>query len=101
MTKQATYTDDEITNLVVAYAKNKNVAELALAFGRSTNSIIGKLNALGVYVKGAKPVAMKTSKKDELIITIELAAKVEMPSLKNMNTNDLQKLLDFIKLEGQ
>lgn len=101
MTKQTTtYTVEQTQELVAAYAVNKNVEELAMQFGKSVRSIISKLAREGVYEKKSAP-AKKSARKDELVIQLELFAKVEMPSLKNMTCEDLLKLVEFIKREGQ
>lgn len=101
MTKQTTtYTVEQTQELVAAYMVNKNVEELAMQFGKSVRSIISKLAREGVYEKKSVP-AKKSARKDELVIMLELFAKQEMPSLKNMTVEDLLKLVDFVKLNGQ
>lgn len=101
MTKQTTtYTVEQTQELVAAYMVNKNVEELAMQFSKSVRSIISKLAREGVYEKKSAP-AKKSARKDELVIMLELFAKQEMPSLKNMTVEDLLKLVDFVKLNGQ
>ena len=101
MTKQTTtYTVEQTQELVAAYMVNKNVEELAMQFGKSVRSIISKLSREGVYEKKSAP-AKKSARKDELVIMLELFAQQEMPSLKNMTVEDLLKLVDFVKLNGQ
>lgn len=97
---KTTYTVEQTQELIAAYQVNKNVEELALQFGKSVRSIISKLSREGVYEKKSAP-AKKSARKDELVIQLELFAKVEMPSLKNMTCEDLLKLVEFIKREGQ
>jgi Golgi nucleoside diphosphatase len=87
-TTKTTYTVEQTQELVAAYAVNKNVDELAMQFGKSVRSIISKLSREGVYEKKSAP-AKKSARKDELVIQLELFAKVEMPSLKNMTCEDL------------
>jgi hypothetical protein len=95
-----TYTIEQTVELVAAYAVNKNVDELAMQFGKSVRSIISKLSREGVYEKKSAPTK-KSTRKDELVIQLELFAQVEMPSLKNMTCEDLLKLVEFVKLQGQ
>lgn len=99
-TTKTTYTVEQTQELIAAYQVNKNVEELAMQFGKSVRSIISKLSREGVYEKKSAP-AKKSARKDELVIQLELFAKVEMPSLKNMTCEDLLKLVEFIKREGQ
>lgn len=102
MTKAAIYTAEQTAELVAAYATNKNVEELAMLFGRTARSIIAKLSREGVYERKApvRETGVRSSK-EELVIAIELFAQVEMPSLRAMTRNDLEKLIAFIKREGQ
>lgn len=100
MSKSVTYTAEQTAELVAAYGQNRNVEELALQFGRTVRSVIAKLTREGVYER--KTVARESvGRKDELVLNIELFAKVEMKSLRNMTRADLEKLMDFIKREGQ
>ena len=96
-----TYTQEQTVELLEAYKLNKNVEELALKFGKSARSIISKLSREGVYEK--KTATPKTARggKQELVIMLELFAQVEMPSLQKMTVEDLQKLIDFVKIQGQ
>ena len=98
------YTAEQTAELIAKYAggRGATVDELALALGRSVRSIVAKLSREGVYAKSERVAkAAVSGGKDELVLTIELIAKVEMPSLNKMTRVDLQKLMDFIKREGQ
>jgi hypothetical protein len=99
--KPVTYTPEQTLELVELYKAGQSTDELALAFGKSVRSIVAKLAREGVYQKKEKAAkALGSTRKDEVVLTLELAAGVEMPSLHKCTKEDLEKLLAFIKREG-
>lgn len=100
-TKPVTYTQEQTSQLVDGYKAGQTVEELALVFSKSVRSIVAKLSREGVYQKKEKAAkASGSTRKDEIVLTLELAAGVEMPSLHKATKEDLEKLLAFIKREG-
>lgn len=100
-TKPVTYTAEQTTELVDAYKGGRSVDELALQFGKTVRSVVAKLSREGVYVKTAAPKESSgAGRKDEIVLALELAAGVEMPSLHKMTKADLEKLLDFVRIAG-
>lgn len=97
-TKPVTYTVEQTAELVANYAAGTSVDELALKFGKSVRSVVAKLSREGVYVKKAE--AAGASRKEEIVLALELAARVEMPSLHKMTKADLEKLLNFVRIAG-
>ena len=97
-----TYTPEATAELVANYVGGTSVDELALKFGKSVRSVVAKLSREGVYRKASaapKEVA-GAGRKDEIVLALELAAGVEMPSLHKMTKVDLDKLLNFARLAG-
>ena len=82
-TKPVTYTVEQTAELVAGYTGGTSVDELALKFGKSVRSVVAKLSREGVYVKkvAAAKTAAGPSRKEEVVLALELAAGVEMPSL--------------------
>lgn len=102
-TKPVTYTVEQTAELVAGYAGGISVDELALKFGKSVRSIVAKLSREGVYVKkvaAAKESTSRASRKEEVVLALELAAGVEMPSLHKCTKGDLEKLLNFVRIAG-
>ena len=101
-TKPVTYTAEQAVELVEAYKAGTSVDELALKFGKSVRSIVAKLSREGVYVKKAAAAkeAAGTSRKEEIVLALELAAGVELPSFHKCTKSDLEKLLDFVRIQG-
>lgn len=101
-TKPLTYTVEQTNELVADYAAGTSVDELALKFGKSVRSIVAKLSREGVYVKkvAAAKEAAGASRKEEVVLALELAAGTEMPSLHKCTKADLEKLLNFARLSG-
>ena len=101
-TKPVTYTVEQTQSLVADYAAGTSVDELALKFGKSVRSIVAKLSREGVYVKkvAAAKEAAGASRKEEVVLALELAAGTEMPSLHKCTKADLEKLLNFARLSG-
>ena len=96
-----TYTPEATAELIANYCAGRSVDELALQFGKSVRSVVAKLSREGVYVKTAAPKESSgASRKDEIVLALELAAGVEMPSLHKMTKVDLDKLLNFARLAG-
>lgn len=102
-TKPVTYTVEQTAELVANYVGGTSVDELALKFGKSVRSVVAKLSREGVYVKkvaAAKEPAVRASRKEEIVLTLEFAAGTEMPSLHKCTKGDLEKLLNFARLSG-
>lgn len=98
---EKTYTDEQTTLLVTQYKAGETVEELALQLGKSVRSVVAKLAREGVYQKKATTAQKQTStKKDELVLQLELFAQVELKSLQKATKEDLEKLLAFVKREG-
>lgn len=100
--KPTTYSPEATVALVADYAAGISVDELALKFGKSVRSVVAKLSREGVYVKkvAAAKEAAGVGHKTELVLALELAAGVEMPSLHKMTKADLDKLLNFVRIAG-
>ena len=102
-TKPVTYTAEQTAELVANYAAGTSVDELALKFGKTVRSVVAKLSREGVYVKkvaaSAETVA-RASRKEEVVLALELAAGTEMPSLHKCTKADLEKLLNFVRIAG-
>jgi hypothetical protein len=105
MTKTVTYTAEQTAELVSAYVASANaetVATFAEKFGKSVKSIVAKLAREGVYKSAAKEkAASTTTRKDEIVIALELMVGAELKSFENATKKDLEVLLAFIKREGQ
>ena len=101
-TKPVTYTVEQTAELVANYTAGTSVDELALKFGKSVRSVVAKLSREGVYVKKAAAAkeAAGASRKEEIVLALELAAGVEMPSLHKCTKADLEKLLNFVRIAG-
>lgn len=101
-TKPVTYTVEQTAELVANYAAGTSVDELALKFGKSVRSVVAKLSREGVYVKkvAAAKESAGHSRKEEVVLALELAAGTEMPSLHKCTKADLEKLLNFARLSG-
>ena len=101
-TKPLTYTVEQTQSLVAEYCAGRSVDELALQFGKTVRSVVAKLSREGVYRKAsaATKESSGAGRKDEIVLALELAAQVEMPSLHKMTKVDLEKLLNFARLAG-
>ena len=98
---EKTYTDEQTTLLVEQYKAGETVEELALQLGKSVRSVVAKLAREGVYQKKATTAQKQTStKKDELVLQLELFAGTELKSLQKATKEDLEKLVAFVKREG-
>lgn len=98
---EKTYSDEQTSMLVEQYKAGETVEELALQLGKSVRSVVAKLAREGVYQKKATTAQKQTStKKDELVLQLELFAGVELKSLQKATKEDLEKLVAFIKREG-
>jgi len=105
-TKTVTYTAEQTAELVAAYnasATAETVATFAEKFGKSVKSIVAKLAREGVYKSAAKAkaTAATSTRKDEIVIALELMVGAELKSFENATKKDLEVLLAFIKREGQ
>ena len=103
--KTVTYTAEQTAAMVAAYAAAptaETVATFAEKFGKSVKSIVAKLAREGVYKSAAKTKAASTStRKDEIVLALELMMGVELKSFENATKKDLEAVLAFIKREGQ
>jgi len=101
-TKPVTYTAEQTVELVDAYKAGRSVDELALQFGKTVRSVVAKLSREGVYVKkvAAAKEAAGASRKEEIVLALELAAGVELPSFHKCTKSDLEKLLNFVRIAG-
>ena len=99
-----TYTAAQTAELVAAYnaaATAETVATFAEKFGKSVKSVVAKLAREGVYKSATKEKAAATgTRKDEIILALELMVGAELKSFHNATKVDLEKLLAFIKREG-
>lgn len=71
MAKQITYTEQQASDLAARFAAGETVADLAVAFGKSVQSVTAKLSRLGVYKKAEKAQAGAKVTKADLVATIE------------------------------
>lgn len=100
--KTVNYTAEQTGELVARYAAGEAVEALALAFGKTTRSIVAKLSREGVYKK-----AERVSKNGEAIVKkdalsdklAELAGltEAEADSLTKANKTALAKLIKAIE----
>lgn len=98
---EKTYTDEQTSKLVEQYKAGETVEELALQLGKSVRSVVAKLAREGVYQKKATTAQKQTgTKKDELVLQLELFAGTELKSLQKATKEDLEKLVAFVKREG-
>lgn len=99
---EKTYTVEQTVALVEQYKAGTSTEELALAFGKSVRSIVAKLAREGVYKKKEAVTEGKSgaTRKDELVLQLELFSGVELKSLQKATREDLEKLIAFIKREG-
>lgn len=95
---EKTYSDEQTSKLVTQYKAGETVEELALQLGKSVRSVVAKLAREGVYQKKAQKQI--NTKKDELVLQLELFAGTELKSLQKATKEDLEKLLAFVKREG-
>lgn len=105
MTKTVTYTAEQTAELVAAYnasATAETVATFAEKFGKTVKSIVAKLAREGVYKSAAKEKseAKAGTRKDEIVLALELMVGAELKSFENATKKDLETLLAFIKREG-
>ncbi len=103
-TAPARYTDEQTLEMVKAYVAAptaETVKTFAEKFGRSVQSVVAKLVRENVYVKAAKKeTAEKVQRKEELVWAMELAVGKELPSMFHMTIKDIEKLMEFMRVEG-
>lgn len=105
MTKTVTYTAEQTAELVAAYVaapSAETVATFAEKFGKTVKSIVAKLSREQVYKSPAKEKAAAATgtRKDEIVLALELMVGTELKSFENATKKDLEVLLAFIKREG-
>ena len=95
------YTEAMTEKMIAKYNANPTrdtVDMLAEELGKNARSIIAKLSREGVYkavprvTKSGEPVVRKA----ELLVKIQEALGVELPSLVKASKADLQRLIDTI-----
>ncbi len=97
------YTEEDTKKIIHGYVgatdKTEAVRELAIIFGKSKKSIIGKLSREGVYEK--QPYLSKTGQppitKKEIVHMISLVLHCELDSIAGLDKApklDLKNLLD-------
>lgn len=96
------YSQEQTTQLLEQYKAGTSTEELAMAFGKSVRSIVAKLAREGVYKKKEAATEGKSgaTRKDELVLQLELFAGTELKSLQKATKEDLEKLVAFVKREG-
>jgi hypothetical protein len=97
--KVVNYTPEQTVSLVAQYVEGVTVADLAVAFGKTTRSIVAKLSREKVYKAkeyvsktGEKPIA-KNELADQMAVVFELT-EAEADSLTKANKTALKKILD-------
>jgi len=101
VSKAANYSDEMVDAMVADYQDNptkETVEKLSAEFGKTTRSIVAKLVREGVYISA--PRVTKTGapvvRKADLVVRIQNAVGVEIPTLEKASKADLQLLLDAV-----
>jgi len=113
MTKQANYTEAQTAELIRAYeaandaaARDQVIQQYAELFGRTVNSIQGKLVQAKVYVKKeatASKTAESAQDKAAMVKAIAIMTGIdydEIASLEKGNKKALKALIEFFKLHN-
>ena len=101
VSKAVNYTEEMVDAMVADYQDNptkETVEKLSAEFGKTTRSIVAKLVREGVYISA--PRVTKTGapvvRKADLVVRIQNAVGVEIPTLEKASKADLQLLLDAV-----
>ena len=97
--KTVNYTPEQTSQLVAGYQAGETVENLAVAFGKSTRSVVAKLSREGVYKPKTKASGVSRVKKAELVDMLATACGVPselFESLEKANHEVLEVLVDRI-----
>ena len=101
-TKTVNYTAEQTADLINRYSAGETVESLALAFGKTTRSLVAKLSREGVYKKAERvsktggAIVKKDSLSDQLALLCGLS-EGEADSLTKANKTALEKVLAVVK----
>lgn len=100
------YTPEQTVELVTAYKaepNEKTVERFAQKFGKSVKSVVAKLSREGVYVAKRQVKADGTTRriKADVLVDLEVLVGEKLPSFENATMKDMEKVIAFIKREGQ